>query len=274
MAFGLSGADIGGIAAGVGAIGGAMISGNAAQSAADTQAGAAQAGIAEQGREFDKIRSLLQPYVDAGTGALPGYNSAVSRYTNTLDQLDNLTGANGQGAQRAALNGMTSSPLYTTAMDLGQQSILANASATGGLRGGNTIASLGFLPQQVLSQVIQTQIDNLGSSLRGAQTLAGLHGGLLNLGENAATGTGQAAMSTGNNITSLIGQQGAATAGGIIGTGNAINSGINGVAGAFGQYMSAANSPSYSFAAPAYMNAGGISTNGSSTGLFNTPLFN
>ncbi|MCZ2950744.1 hypothetical protein NYY72_19235, partial [Acinetobacter baumannii] len=80
--------------------------------------------------------------------------------------------------------------LYSTAMNLGQQSILANASATGGLRGGNTIASLGFLPQQVLSQVIQNQIGNLGSSLTGAQSLAGLHGGLLNLGENAAAGTG------------------------------------------------------------------------------------
>lgn len=274
MAFGLSGAAIGGIASGIGAIGGALINSNSSQGAADAQGAASQAGIAEQGREFDKIRSLLQPYVDAGTGALPGYNSAVGRYTSTLDQLDNLTGANGQGAQQNAINGLTKSPLYSTAMNLGQQSILANASATGGLRGGNTIASLGFLPQQVLSQVIQNQIGNLGSSLTGAQSLAGLHGALLNLGENAAAGTGQAAMSTGNNITSLLGQQGAATAGGILGTGNAINSGINGVASAFGQFMNSTSTPSYSFAAPAYLNAGGISTNGSSTGLFNTPLFN
>ncbi|NMV36919.1 hypothetical protein [Ralstonia insidiosa] len=274
MAFGLSGAAIGGIAAGVGAIGGAMISANGAQSAADAQAGASQAGIAEQRREFDTIRGLLSPYVNAGTGALPGYNAAIGRYTNSLDQLDNLTGANGQTAQKAAIAGLTSSPLYTTAMDLGQQSILANASATGGLRGGNTIASLGFLPQQVLSQVLQTQIGNLGASMQGAQSLAGLHGGLLNLGENAAAGTGQAAMSTGNNITSLLGQQGAAQAGGIIGNSNAVSGAINGVAGAFGQYMNSSRRPSYSFAAPAYMNAGGISTNGSSTGLFNTPLFN
>lgn len=288
MAFGLSGAAIGGIASGIGAIGGALISSGSAQGAADAQSGASAAGIAEQGREFDKIRSLLQPYIDAGNGALSGYSGAMGDYQSGLSgyrgiqtQLNNLTGANGAAAQQTAINGLTNSPLYTNAMNLGQQSILANASATGGLRGGNTIASLGYLPGQVLSNVMQTQIGNLGTSLTGQTGLLNgignaitQYGNLANLGENAAAGTGQAAMSTGNNITSLIGQQGAAQAGGIIGSGNALSGAINGVAGAFGQYMSAANSPSYSFAAPAYLSAGGISTNGSSTGLFNTPLFN
>ncbi|NRQ51776.1 hypothetical protein, partial [Aeromicrobium stalagmiti] len=145
----------------------------------------------------------------------------------------------------------------------------------------NTIASLGYLPGQVLSNVMQTQIGNLGTSLNGQSgLLTGLgnavtqQGNLVTVGANAAAGTGNAAMSTGNNITNLIGQNGAALAGGILGTGNAINGAINGVSGALGQYMNASNSPSYSFAAPAYLNAGGISTNGSTTGLFNTPLFN
>ncbi|BAO04679.1 DNA ejection [Ralstonia phage Firinga] len=269
MSLGITASVVGGI----GAIAGGVISANGAQSAADTQANATQSGIAQQNYQFNTLRGLLQPYVDAGTGALSGYNSAVGQYGSTLGQLNNLTGANGQAAQQSAISGLTSSPLYATAMDLGQQSILANASATGALRNGNTIASLGYLPQQVLSNVMQTQIGNLGTSLSGTQSLVNQYGNLLNLGENAASGTGQAAMNTGSNITNLLGQQGAAQAGGTIGTSNAINSAINGVSSAFGQYANGSNG-NYSFSAPAYLNAGGISTNGSTTGLFNTPLFN
>ncbi|TAM07258.1 MAG: hypothetical protein EPN70_03540 [Paraburkholderia sp.] len=284
MAFGISAgtaALIGGGLAAAGSVAGAVIGGNAAQSAADTQAGAAQAGVQEQNYEFNKIRDLLKPYVDAGTGALTGYNGAMSDYQGglggyrgVLSQLNSLTGANGSGAQQSAINGLTSNPLYTTSMQLGQQSILANASATGGLRGGNTIASLGYLPGQVLSNVMQTQIGNLGTSLNGQGGLLSAlgnavtqQGNLVNLGENAAAGTGQAAMTTGNNITSLIGQQGAAQAGGILGTSNAITGGINNLTSALGNYLNPSPSGSYQFALPAYLNAAGIGSS-SPAGLY------
>ncbi|MGF6643111.1 hypothetical protein [Paraburkholderia sp. GAS82] len=241
MSFGLSAAAIGGIAAGVGAVGGAIISSNGANSAAATQAAATQSQIGQQNYEFNTIQGLLAPYAAAGNTALGGYATAQSgyagalgQYSNVLQQLNNLTGANGQNAQQSSLTGLTKNPLYTTAMQLGQQSILANASATGGLRGGNTIASLGFLPSQVLANTEQQQISNLGTSLNGTAGLlqgygnqVSQYGNLLQVGENAAAGTGTAALSTGNNITSLIGQQGAINAGSTLATTNAMTGALN-----------------------------------------------
>lgn len=44
----------------------------AAASAADAQSASAQAGIEEQSRQFDAVRSLLNPYVQAGSGNFNG----------------------------------------------------------------------------------------------------------------------------------------------------------------------------------------------------------
>lgn len=267
---------------------GAAMSADASRSAANKQADATQSQLAQQQYQFDTVRGLLKPYVDAGTAALPGYQAAqgnfqqgLNLYGRVLGQLNDITGANGSPAQQSAINGLQSNPLYTTSMNLGQQAILANASATGGLRGGNTIANLGYLPGQVLTNVMGTQIGNLGTSLNGVagllngqNTAVSQFGGLLNLGENAAAGTGQAAMSTGNNITSLLGQQGAIGAGSILAGNNAVMGGINGVAGALGSYLGSSGGaggynftmPAGSAAAPAYMSAAGMSP----AGLFGT----
>lgn len=229
------------VVGGAAVLGGAYMSSKGAQSAADTQASASEAGINQQNQEFNTIQGLLAPYVSAGTGALPGYSTAqagykgaLGQYSNTLTQLGNLTGANGNGAQQTAINGLKSNPMYTSAMQLGQQSILQNASATGALRGGNTIASLGYLPGQVLSNTMQTQIGNLGASLNGTAGLltgygneVGQYGNLVQQGESAAAGTGTAALSTGNNITNLIGQIGSAQAGATLAGTNAATGALN-----------------------------------------------
>lgn len=87
-----------GLGVAAGAIGGALISSNAAGKAANTQAGATQAGIAQQGRQFDLTRADTAPYRDAGAGALGqlktligigprGATSAVSGPINQ-DQFD------------------------------------------------------------------------------------------------------------------------------------------------------------------------------------------
>lgn len=273
-----------GVGTAVAGVAGSAMQSSAASDAADAQSQANQSQIAQQNYQFNTIRGLLQPYVDAGTGAISGYQGAqgnfqqgLNLYGRVLGQLNNLTGANGSPAQQDAINGLQSNPLYTTSMNLGQQAILANASATGGLRNGNTIANLGYLPGQILSNVMGTQIGNLGTSLNGVtgllngqNTAVSQFGGLLNLGENAAAGTGQAAMNTGNNITSLLGQQGAIGAGATLAGTNAITGGINSLAGALGGYLgSGSGGGGYSFSmpagsssAPAYMSAAGMSPSG------------
>ncbi len=108
----------------VGSIAAASIGADAAGDASDAQVGATREGIAEQRRQFDAVQKLLDPYVQAGGKGLAA-------------QLD-LTGLGAPGAQEAAISALMKSPQFTSALQLGENRILANASATGGLRGGNT----------------------------------------------------------------------------------------------------------------------------------------
>jgi hypothetical protein len=199
------------------AIGGAALVGGiyasnqaskAANNAAGAQTAADQAAIAEQQRQFDQVRQLLAPYVTAGNGALTSQQS--------------LLGLNGNGAQAQAISALQSSPLYTSALAAGNRNILANASATGGLRGGNTQAALGQYAPQLLSAVIQQQYGNLS--------------GLTSIGQNAAAGVGNAGMQTGNSISGLLTAQGAAGAGNALAQGAAGVGYANALTNALGAY--------------------------------------
>lgn len=254
----------------VGGLTGANAQAKAAGKAANTESAAAQSGINQQIQSLNDIRALQSPFLQAGTNAIPSYQNAISGYGGVLDNLNNLTGANGNAAQQTAINGLTSNPLYTSSMNLGQQAILANASATGGLRGGNTIASLGYLPNQVLSNVMQQQIGNLGSSLQGSAGLAGLYGNLVGLGSNTANTLSNAEYNTGSSIANLAVGRGTAQAGANLAQGNATASGLNSLGSLFGGAagignllgINGASSSSLfglgSFGTPALLNAGGI----------------
>lgn len=193
---------------------GGIYSGNkqagAAQDASQAQQQSAQLGIDEQRRQFDAIQGLLSPYVQAGTGALSGQQ--------------NLLGLNGNGAQQSAINGIQNSAQFQSLLQQGNDNILGNASATGGLRGGNVQAALGQYAPNLLAQQIQQQYANLG--------------GLTSVGQNAAAGVGNAGMQTGNAVTGLLGQQGAAQAGASLAQGrgygqmaNSLTSGIGSLYG-------------------------------------------
>ena len=114
-------------AAAITVVGGAIASNQAKQAAkgaANAQVGAVQAGIDEQGRQFDAVKELLKPYVDSGANALSAQND--------------LNGLNGPEAQQKAIANLQNSPQMASMTQQGENAILQNASATGGLRGGNT----------------------------------------------------------------------------------------------------------------------------------------
>lgn len=183
----------------LGGITGANQQADAAQSAAGTQAASDQSAINLQSSEFNQIQQLLAPYVGAGTSALGSYG--------------NLAGTNGNAAQSAAIQQVQQSPLYQSQMASGKQALLQSASATGGLRGGNTQLALAGLGQSTLASTVQ-------------QTLANQQG-LISTGLNAATGTGQAGQTMANNTGTLLQAQGAATAGGQIAAGNSVANTFN-----------------------------------------------
>lgn len=191
---------IGKIAQGVGNFTGSIMGGitgssqqaDAAMHAADTQSAAAQAGINEQRRQFDALQALLNPYVQAGTSALGAQQ--------------NLIGLGGASAQQSAIAQLQNSPEFQALSQQGQDAILQNASATGGLRGGNVQGALAQFQPAMLSQLINQQYQRLG--------------GLTSIGQNAAAGTGNAGMQSANAIGNLLQQQGAAQAGGQLADGS------------------------------------------------------
>ena len=179
------------IVKGFGSLTGANQQAEAAQRAAELQAGSAGAGIAEQHRQFDQLQALLAPFVTAGTQALGGQKD--------------LLGLNGAGAQGAAIDGIEQSPQMQALLTRGENSILQNASATGGLRGGNTQAALAQFSPSLLAQLIEQQYGRLG--------------GLSSMGQSSAAMTGNAGIQTGSAISNLLQQQGAAQAGGVLAQG-------------------------------------------------------
>jgi hypothetical protein len=70
MAFGLSGAAIGGIVGGIGSIVGGAISSGAASDAAQTQADAARNAADIQNRQWQQTQSNLRPYLNLGSSAI------------------------------------------------------------------------------------------------------------------------------------------------------------------------------------------------------------
>jgi hypothetical protein len=176
---------------------------NQAGNASDAQIAAGDRGIEEIRRQFDTVRQLLNPYVQAGNGALGSYQS--------------LSGAQGADAQAREIAALQGTPQYGALTKAGEDAILQNAAATGGLRGGNTQGALADKRTQILSGLIDQQL--------------GRYGSLINIGQNSAAGTGSAAMSAGQQVSGLMQQQGAAQAGGIVAGSNALTNALGGVGG-------------------------------------------
>ncbi len=157
----------------------------AAGRAADAQTAAAQMGVEENRRQFDLVQSLLKPYVEGGTAA--------------FKQQQNLLGVGGAAAQQQAIGALQNSPFFQAQLNQGTNALLQNASATGGLRGGNVQGALSQFAPQLLQQTYQNQLANLG--------------GLASAGLGAATGTGAAAQNAAAQNSQLFGNMGQAQAG-------------------------------------------------------------
>jgi hypothetical protein len=183
---------------------GGVVQSKSASKAAAAQTQAADLGIEEQRRQFDRVRELLSPYVEAGDVSL-------------IQQMA-LGGMSGPKAQREAISAIEGGQEFQALTQQGEEAILQSASATGGLRGGNTQSALAQFRPQVLSSLINQQYSRLG--------------GLTAMGQQSAAGVGTAGMQTGQNIANLYGQQGAAAAGSALASGQAFGN----VMGSIGQY--------------------------------------
>ena len=193
-------------------VGGSIMGANAQKDAASSASGAqiAASKLAQEGidNRVNQFMTLLAPYTNAGVVGMDG--------------MLGLMGLNGPAIQQKAISGIQSSPGFTSALRAGENSILQNASATGGLRGGNTQAAMAQFAPELLSQQINQRFSQLG--------------GLATLGQNSALGLGQAALGAQNSIANLQMQSGAAQAGNYLAQGSANANMFGSIGGALGNF--------------------------------------
>lgn len=185
------------------AIIGGVISSKSASKAADAQTYAADAAAAEARAAREELRTLMEPYVAAGT---PGLQKQL-----------NLLGLGTEQSQADAIAEQERSPLFQALARQGEDAILQNASATGGLRGGNTQGALAQFRPQLLDQFISQQYERLG--------------GITRLGQNSAAGVGAAGLESANSIGAILQNKGAAIAGGALAQGQAWNNALGTIGG-------------------------------------------
>lgn len=198
------------VVGGTSLLSGAMQS-DAASEAASIQGDASAAGIAEQRAARLAMEKLLSPYVSAGATA--------------LGQQQALLGLSGADAQRNAYAAIENSAGFQAQVQQGENAMLQNASATGGVRGGNIQGALAQYRPAMLTNAINQQYANLG--------------GLTQMGQNSAAGVGSSGMTSANNVATLLAQQGAASAGGVLGQANAYSGVLNAPMQLFGMQVGA-----------------------------------
>lgn len=190
---------------------------DASEAAAAAQVESARLGTEETRRQFDLMQKTLQPYVGAGETALTAQM--------------NLVGLGGEEAQQAAITNISQSPLFQQQAQQGEEAILQQASATGGVRGGNIQGILAQYRPQMLQQEIANQYGRLG--------------GITGIGQASAAGVGAGALQTGANIANLQQQAGAAIAGGHLAQGQATAQQYAGMASSVAQPLSTLGTLSY-----------------------------
>jgi len=180
-----------------GAVIGGVVSSSSASKAASAQGAASDASIAEQRSQFDAMQKTLKPFVDAGSPALRQIASYSEVAQPALDEQQALSGMLGPERQQQAINVIEQSPLYMEYVAQGEDAILQNASATGGLRGGNVQGALSQFRPAVLSQMIEDKYSKMGGMVNFGSNASQ---NLATMGQASAAGEGAAGMTMASNI--------------------------------------------------------------------------
>tara|TARA_R110000796_G_scaffold103175_2_gene212325 strand:- start:2856 stop:3845 length:990 start_codon:yes stop_codon:yes gene_type:complete len=180
------------------ALNAAEIQAKGAEKAAILQKQAADDALYETQRQFDTSRGDQMPWLESGTAA--------------LNKQQALLGLGGQAAQQQAYDQFTSSPGQKWLQDKTMQGVLNNASAIGGLGGGNVRQALQENAQGLAAQEYNNYYNQI----------AGLSG----TGQNSSQNLGALGAQQGQTAAGLINQSGQAAASGLLGGSQARASGL------------------------------------------------
>jgi hypothetical protein len=144
-------------------------------------------GLGDQ--QAEKVNEAAQFGVDAADAGIGKVRAVAAQDAkrNTLTQRTGedarrqqraLAGLDGPEAQAAALAQIEGSPQFGEMVRQSEQAIMANASATGGLRGGNVQQSLAQNRPAILSQLIDQQYNRFGGLAAAGQQSSQFQSGL------------------------------------------------------------------------------------------------
>lgn len=201
-------------AAVVGAVGGALISANGAENAAETQAGSTREGIAEQRRQADRTYDDFSPFRDAGRRALGQYESEIGGSTSPADVMNE--------------------PGYQFGLQQGQLGLDRKAAAGGGRISGAALKSAAQYATNYATTGYNAAYQRRQDRLNRLASLAGI-------GQSATGSSAQAGANASNNISGMMTAQGNASGAAQLAQGNIWGGAANQL-GAIGQRW--ANQPS------------------------------
>ena len=197
---------------------GAAISSSGAQSAANTQSAAAQQAEQRLQQNYQNTVASETPYQAAG---LQG-----------LNQLTNLLGPGGYLSTPANYQQYQQSPGYQFQLQQGEQALLDQQSALGGVAGGNTLKALTNYGQGAAATDYQQFVNN---TMAQQNQLYGELGGLVNTGQGATTTVANAGQGTATQQANLITGAGSAQSAAQVAGANAFGSALTGGANSLSQ---------------------------------------
>lgn len=177
----------------------------ASRRAEQLQYDAAMAGLNETRRQFDATRADFASEQQLGEDGITNFRA--------------LLGLDGAETQQAQIDALRQSPLYQSLFNNGRDTILASASATGGLRGGNVQDGLSRFSADTLSSVIQNQLGNYASTIgigMGSDQAIGNFGAMATESMNASRNMGAGARAQGALVRGGINAQNWQNAGGML----------------------------------------------------------
>jgi hypothetical protein len=159
--------------------------------ATNQQIGGINKAIDEQNAQMGQNRTDYGPYTGFGSAA--------------IGPLGDLLGLNGPDAAAKAMAALKSSPVFTSLFNTGQEAVLQNASATGGVRGGNVQTALERLMGG--AQLGAQATDNLVNvNQQGANNISSGYTSIGNAQSNKTLGQQQVWNNLGSQIQQMIAQ--------------------------------------------------------------------
>jgi hypothetical protein len=206
-----------------GTIGGALLGGSAAKSAAKVQASAADRAAELQAEQYQQTREDQAPYRQAGYNAL----AEMQR-----------TAGNVPGAFKFGAGDYQADPGYAFRLSEGQKALDRQAAARGGLISGGALKAAQRYGQDMGSQefgnAYNRALTSYNTGVASENQLYNRQAGLAGIGQTSTNLVNQAGQNYATNAGNAYGAAGQAAASGYMGAANAASQG-------FGQYLNYTN---------------------------------